>query len=269
MVKKLYKHEFLAYARVMTLVYGILLTISAAGRVIQIFENDSVSYTIVSVFSGITYGISVLVAFGFSFAMGIIRFYRNLFTGEGYLTFTLPVTPRQHIAVKAVTAVCVNIITIVMVLISACIITAGEMLKEIGIALRYILKELYRLAGGQMVVIGLEFLLLLLVASFTGIMLYYTFIAIGQLFKKNRILAAVGAYFAYYILTQIVSTVLTIMFSLLSVSGALDQLGLWIANHLADAIHIGIWSLIALEAIFAAVEFLVVKWIITKKLNLE
>jgi len=269
MVKKLFKHEFLFYARVMTLVYGILLTIAAASRVIQIFENDSVAYTIVIVFSGITYGISVLVAFGFSFVMGILRFYRNLFTGEGYLTFTLPVTPRQHIAVKAVTAVSMNIITVVMVLISFSIITAGEMLKEIGIALRYIMNELFRLAGGQIAVIGLEFVLLLLVAAFTGIMLYYTFIAIGQLFRKNRVLAAVGAYFVYYIITQIISTVLTIGFSALTLSGTVEQIGLWAAAHPYQTIHIVMWGLIVLEAIFAAVEFLVIKWVITKKLNLE
>ena len=40
MVKKLFKHEFLAYARVMSVVYIILLMIATAGRVIQFFEND-------------------------------------------------------------------------------------------------------------------------------------------------------------------------------------------------------------------------------------
>ena len=269
MVKKLYKHEFLFYARVMCIVYAILLTMAAANRIIQMFETDTVAYTIVSVFSGITYGVSVAACFGFSFVLGIIRFYRNLFTGEGYLTFTLPVTPRQHIAVKAVTAVCVDAITMLVVLISVCIVTAGEMLKEIFIAARYLLGKLYELVGSHMVTVGMEFLLLVLVAAFSSVMLYYTFISIGQLFKKNRIMAAVGAYFAYYILTQIVSAVLTIVFSLLAASGALDQLWLWVAGHFATAVHIGMWGLIVLTAIFTTVEFVVVKWIITKKLNLE
>ena len=37
MVKKLFKHEFLAYARVMSIIYIILLTIDASTRVIFVF----------------------------------------------------------------------------------------------------------------------------------------------------------------------------------------------------------------------------------------
>ena len=269
MVKKLYKHEFLYYARIMTIVYAILLTMAAANRIIQIFETDSIAYRIVSIFSGITYGVSVAAAFGFSFVLGILRFYRNLFTGEGYLTFTLPATPCQHIGVKVITAVSMNIISFVMILLSGCVITAGEMLKEIVIALRYLLGKLHILVGSHMVTVGLEFVLLMLVLSFTSVMLYYTFIAIGQLFKKNRVLASVGAYFAYYVLTQIVSAVITIIFSVLAETGALDELGLWIIDHIAATVHIGMWSAITLAAIFGLVEFLVIKWVITKKLNLE
>ena len=201
--------------------------------------------------------------------LGITRFYKNLFTGEGYLTFTLPATPHQHIVVKVITAVCVELISLVMILISVCIVTAGEMLKEIIIALRYLVGELYQVVGNHMVTVGLEFMLLTLIACFTSIMLYYTFISIGQLFKKNRILAAVGAYFVYYILTQIVSTVISIVFSILAANGVLDQVGLWVIDHVSAAVHIGMWSAIVLSAIFALVEYFVIKWVITKKLNLE
>lgn len=269
MVKKLFKHEYLAYARVMGIVYAIVLTMAAANRIIQIFEADTVIYKIISIFSGITYGVSIAAAFGFSFVLGILRFYRNLFTAEGYLSFTLPVTPRQHISVKVITAVSMNILTLIVVLLSGCIVTAGELLKEIFVAIDYLLKQLYPFVGSHMITVSLEFALLALVASFSGVLLYYTFIAIGQLFKKNRILAAVGAYFAYYVLTQVVSTVITIVFTILGETGAFEQVGLWIAEHIAATVHIGIWSGIVLTSLFAALEFFIVKRIITKKLNLE
>ena len=51
MVKKLFKHEFLAYMRILSVVYVILLTVAAATRIIQLFESDSIYYKIVSVFS--------------------------------------------------------------------------------------------------------------------------------------------------------------------------------------------------------------------------
>lgn len=132
MVKKLFKHEYLAYARVMSLIYIILLTIAAATRVIFIFESDTVAYDIVSTISVITYCVSVFAALGFSYVMGVVRFYKNLFTSEGYLSFTLPVTASQHIAVKLITAVSMNLLTWVMVLLSVCVVTAGELLARSG-----------------------------------------------------------------------------------------------------------------------------------------
>ena len=273
MVKKLFKHEFLAYARVMSVVYIILLTIATAGRVIQFFENDSIPYTIISTISGITYGFSVFAVFAFAFVMGIIRFYKNLFTSEGYLSFTLPVTASQHIVVKAVTAISVELVTLVVVLLSGCILAAGEMLVEIWKALRYILEKIFELAGAHTVIIGGELAILLLLELFAGIMLYYAFISIGQLFKKNRILAAVGAYFVYYIITQIVSTVLFISLSLIATTNFFGDFIFRLINqvtlHPYASIHFGIWLIVLLQAIFIWIEFLVVKKILTKKLNLE
>ena len=269
MVRKLFKHEFLAYARVMSLVYIILLTMATVGRVIQFFENDSIVYTIVSVIANITYSVSIFAAIAFCSVFTIVRFYKNLFTSEGYLSFTLPVTPSQHILVKSVTALSFDILTWIVILISGCIITAGEMLTEIFKALGYIFRKLYELASFQSILIGVEVLLLLLVLSVSGILLYYLFIAIGQLFKKNRILAAVGASFVYYILTQICSTIVLIVFSVFVSPEALEAFGQFVLSHPYTSIHVGMCSLIVLSGIFSVIYFLVTKVIITKKLNLE
>lgn len=269
MVKKLFKHEFLAYARVMSLVYIILLTIATAGRVIQFFENDSVIYAIISGIANITYTVSIFASTAFCLVFAIARFYKNLFTYEGYLSFTLPVTPTQHIVVKSLTALSFDIITLIMILISGCIITAGEVLTEIFKALGYIADKLYELASFHSILIGAEVLLLMLVLSLSGILLYYLFISIGQLFKKNRILAAVGAYFVYYIITQIISTVVLVVFSVVISPEAMEAFGQFVMNHPYTTIHVGLCGLIFLSGIFTVIYFLVTKRIITKKLNLE
>ena len=269
MVKKLFKHEFLAYARVMVVVYIILLTVATAGRIVQIFENDSVAYTIVSVFSGITYGVCVCATITFLFAFSIVRFYKNLFTHEGYLTFTLPVTSSQQIVVKTITTLSFDIITWTAILLSGCIFTAGELLTEIVKAFCYVLEQIFALAGMHTVIIGIELVGLLLLAYLSNILLYYTFISIGQLFKKNRILAAIGAYFVYYIFTQIISTVCSILFSLLAYTPIFEKFILLIARHPYASIHIALWCVILLSGIFAMICFFVIRRIITKKLNLE
>ena len=55
MVKKLFKHEFLAYIRVMGIVYLILLAMATAGRIIWLFESDTIAFGIIGTFSIITY----------------------------------------------------------------------------------------------------------------------------------------------------------------------------------------------------------------------
>ena len=42
MVKKLFKHEFLAWLRVLPIIYGITLIVAGMHRLLQVFENDSV-----------------------------------------------------------------------------------------------------------------------------------------------------------------------------------------------------------------------------------
>lgn len=269
MVKKLFKHEYFAYARVMPIVYIILLTIAAAGRIIQFFENDSVAYTIVSMMSFMTYGVSVFAALAFGVVFGVIRFYKNLFSSEGYLSFTLPVSATQHILVKAVTAVSVTLVTVMVVLLSGCIITAGEMLTEIWNVLIYILRELEALAGIHVALIGCEYAILILLVLFADIMMYYIYIAIGQLFKKNRILAAVGAYFVHYVLAQIASTVLSVIFSMLAMTDMWAEVGLWVSYHPYEAVHIALCGGILLYVVCVVAEFIVIRTIITKRLNLE
>ncbi len=269
MVKKLFKHEFLAYARVMSIVYIILLTVATANRIIQFFEADTVAYSIINVFSWITYFISVFMVFIFAFWMNIVRFYRNLFSGEGYLTFTLPVTTTQHILVKSVTALCVGVATVIVALITGCIVTAGELLVEIWKAIAFLMEEAFGNAGIQFVFIAIDVIVFLLVGSYTSILLYDMFISIGQLSKKNRILSAVGAYFVYYIARQILGTVIVITFSQLAMQGFIERLGIWIDKHPYAATHIGFWTAIILSGLFSFIEFVVIRKITTKKLNLE
>ena len=273
MVKKLFKHEFFALWRVMGIVYAILLTIATVGRFIQFFETASTSYAIVFRFSCITYGISVAAALGFAFVLGIVRFYKNLFSAEGYLTHTLPATPSQHIWVKAITAVTMQLVTILVVLLSGCIITAGDMLSELWKSAAYLLSKLFGVIGFHSVLLGFELLVFFVLMMFSTLMLCYTCISIGQLSKKNRILAAVGAYFVYYIASQVVSTILVVVISILSMSGALDGFFVWLVelsqHHPYILTHGTIWvcALLPLAAIW--VEFLIIRGIISRKLNLE
>lgn len=269
MVKKLFKHEFYSYLRIMSIIYIVLLSVSAFTRIIQFFESENTIFNIVNVFTLLTYIVSIITAIGFATVLSIVRFYKNLFTREGYLTFTLPVTTNQHLLVKSVTAVSIQALTFIFIIISVCIATAGDVLNEILNALKYIFGMLKPYSSVHLIAYMLEFILLLFAVSFMGVFLYYLFISIGQLFRKNRILAAFGAYFVYYIINQIISTIFVVLISIYGERIPMDKILAFAQNHQYLSVHIILLTPLTLTVIFTLVYFIFVRFIINKRLNLE
>lgn len=270
MVKKLFKHEFLSYVRAMGIVYGILLTMAAATRIISLFESDTNAYHIILSFSNLTYIVSAAATIGFAFVIGIVRFYKNMFSAEGYLTHTLPVTAGQHILVKSVTAVSMNWLSAIVALLSVFIALPYEQVEETLLDILYIFGQLLAVDSTQSFWFGLEYFVLLVLSSFSSVMLYYACISLGQLSKKNRILAAVGVYFLYYIISQIVSTIVTIILTALaSISVYLYDFLFWVGEHPTEVYHTVMWIIIFFQLVFAVAEYFVIRWVLTKKLNLE
>lgn len=269
MVKKLFKHEIISYLRIWLPTQAILLGIALLGRIIQLFESNTTAYDIVSGSSIFTYVIAIIAAVGLTVALGIIRFYKNLFTGEGYLTFTLPVTPSQHIIVKAVTAALFLISTIIVVLLSVCIMTAGDVLSEIIKAASYLLDLLKPAIGIHLPLYVIELIILLIIAFHAEFLYYYTCISIGQLFRKNRILAAVGVYFGFYIISQIIGTIFIVITSVWAVNLPMDKIAAFVEAHIIGLIHGAFGVMILFTLIFALIYFVVIKTIIKRRLNLE
>ena len=269
MVKKLFKHEYRAWLRLLPLIYGITLIISAMLRLLTVFENDSVYYDIV-LFSGIfMYVVAMLVTLATPTVFGILRFYKNLFTGEGYLSHTLPVTPAAHIWVKLLTALSFDLASGLVILLSGMIATSGELFSEICKAISYLVNNIPldiipHLSGWLA-----EGILLIFLSSLNIHLLYSLCICLGQMARKNRVLAAVGVYVGFYMVSQVLSTVITVVITVLGEAGALDKLLAWIEADPTTFIHLLLVGLCLLAALLDVVYYLICHRIICKKLNLE
>lgn len=270
MVKKLIKHEFYAYLRTLLPIQLIVLGIATLCRFIQLFENDELSYRIVFYSSVIALCIGVVVAVVMTMAYGITRFYKNLFTGEGYLSFTLPVTPTQHIFAKLIMLLIATFATIFAILLSVSVATAGDVFTEFIKAAVFLLKRfLHSRTAVHGVFIMVEIVALFLVAVISQYLLCYGCIAVGQLVNKNRVLAAFGAYFAYYLFTQLVGTIMvlasTVVIRYIDTSAIYN----YIITHPNVATHLFFGFFIALYSALSVIYFVVTKKIIEKRLNLE
>ena len=269
MVKKLYKHEFLAWLRVVPFFWVATLFTAGVNRIVQIFENDTLYYKILMTSSLIIYFIALFVTLAAPTVFSIVRFYKNFFTGEGYLTFTLPATKRQLLWVKISTAVCLSAASALACILSGCIVMAGEVLDEVWKAAIYLLQKLP--TDGVLHLSGwaLEFLVLILLGAVGSHLYYYTCICIGQTFRKNRVLAAVGVHFGFYVVSQVLGTVLTVALTILGEIGAWEPLSEFFISNPKLSIHLIFAVSILLYMLMCWVYWAVCHWVIRKKLNLE
>lgn len=270
MVKKLFRHEIAYYFRTFGLFLPIVLAVSVVTRVFLLFDNGNILNKIAIFSSSAMLFVSCMALTILASAVAVIRFYKNMYTAEGYLTFTLPVTNTQHILVKLLCALLCQATAVLTVIIAIVIASSGEPLSTLFGNLSLIVNELsVMLGGGNLVAFAIEGLLLLLLAAASNMLLFYTCITIGQLAKKNRILMAIGAYFIYYVASQVLSTVFTIVFTVISMTTLLDGIMQWVVMHFALATHLYFGILILFSAALSVAFFLITRGIMTKKLNLE
>lgn len=271
MVRKLIKHEFDAVGRSMFPMAVILLAMSFFTRIIQIFEVQSRTYNIVLGSAIVMLVIAMIVSLVMSVVISIKRFYTNMFTGEGYLTMTLPVTAVQHILTKLLVAFVSVAATVVAIIIAGSIATFGEVLVEIFKAIDYLADAYFKFFGGHGVAYILEALIALIVVVASQFLLYYACISVGQMAHKNRVLAAFGAYFGYYIITQIFGTILVILVSLQPqwLIDLMQSITDFAEYHPYAFVHYFIWCITLFYGALALAFFFISRYIITNKLNLE
>ncbi|MBR2987023.1 MAG: hypothetical protein IKC63_03290 [Clostridia bacterium] len=271
MVKKLFYYEFKSYLRALVPVNLILLAIAVMTRLLQLFETESISYYLLYGSSLSAYFITAFVAMLLTTITVIVRFYKNLFSAEGYLTFTLPVTSTQHILTKLVTGVCVGAITTVCLVLSGMILTAGELLVEIFKAIGYLFKQIFVAEMGWHIALYiLELLLVLILSAAYQNLVIYACIALGQRSSKNRIMMAIVCYFAYYMISETVSTVLTLIITTLADSlTVLEAIGKFFTNHPLASIHIFFLISIAVVTGLGILAFYIIKKTVDTRLNLE
>ena len=271
MVKKLIKNEFIYYLRTLGLALPIVLAMGIMTRIFALFRNGNVINEIAIFSSTAMFIIASIALIVLSTVISVVRFYKNMYSSEGYLTFTLPVTNHQHLLVKLCVAMvcqaaCFITVFLALGIASFEVVDGFNIFKLVGYLFDYLFSS-YGTANALFYII--EGIFILFFGSAFSFLLYYACITVGQTAKKNRILMAVGAYFIYYVATQVISTVLVMIVTLLGLSGSLDVIFEWIAEHPMEMLHIYMTVGAIVYAAFAVAGYFVTHSIMTKKLNLE
>jgi hypothetical protein len=223
MLGKLIKYEFKATAKIILLFYAALIVVAVINYFVMPWTDTGESLNSAIAF-GSTLGAAKTVLQGLlmvmyvlfsiatvmvSMVVIVIRFYK-LLGDEGYLMFTLPVTTSQHIISKLIVGVVWNLLSILIVGISAMIV--------IGRASVFgAIADLWRSTVAWGFSPGLWlFCIMLCVFLYvvSGILQFYTAISIGPHITKSRIGGSIIAYIIIYIAMQVVSTIGTMVMML-------------------------------------------------------
>ncbi len=264
---KLLKYEWKACARTCLPLYGVLILMSLISRILYVIpKNASLDFMLPAISSMLYMGV-MMAAFVVTAVILIQRFYKNLLGSEGYLMFTLPVTVSQHLFSK-------TIIAVVMIALSgiAAFLSIGIFADmSFGTLFIDMIKGVARSGG---LLFGLE-LFALAVLGIAGMALFvYMCMALGHLAGKHRLLMSV----VWYV---VLSTVLQVLLLLVMMGGGnvmpealADAIVRWLDSTMQtitpmDAAHLMLRCCCVFALIGDAVYFLVTRWILVHKLNLE
>lgn len=226
MLTKLLKNEVKATGRTFIPLYGALLILTVFTKLVlafgapDFFKDDIATNPVAEVILGVSFTLYTFLIVGLcvlTFVVIIQRFYKNLFTDEGYLMFSLPVKTWELVLSKLLVGLMWSAVCGMMIVISFFILSLGGFsMMELtqGINLAY--TDFYAEAGISLNIFIIEIILLTIVSTIASILMIYLSIAIGQLFNQHRIVAAFGAYILITVILQIIASVMMMFITLVN-----------------------------------------------------
>lgn len=265
MLTKLLKYEFKATARLFLPFYLVLLVFALVNRFIDFEQLVAIDAQV--------FGFGVLEMFGFlarllyfvlvvgiqvmTLLILLQRFYKSLLGDEGYLMFTLPVHPRQHIVSKLIAAAVWITASGLVTAFSIMIITARAEMWEV-------LQRAVSVFGSAFGVTGFfVFPGALLAVMASGILMIYAAVALGHISPRHKILVSL----AWYAALGFASTTLLFIF-LTRIRAPLQEITGVINDGMA--INLGIvWYVLLPAVVLGAIYFVLTNYILERRLNLE
>jgi len=256
MLGKLLKYEFKSTARILIPLYIISIIFSGVCRVFQMLSSKLNILTTPMVLLYVFYFVFMIAIIVVTFIITIQRFYKNLIGDEGYLMFTLPVEPHEHIITKALTAFTWSVSSVIVAAISIFILVFTPGLFDD-------IKELLAMIPKEMIPNIVYSIGIVIISVISGIFMIYTAISIGQLVTGHKMIGSVVAYFGMYMINQIIMSIILAIFGYFNRGIFTDESAI-----LGVISPILIISLIV-YIILCSAYFIVTNYIFKNKLNLE
>ena len=268
MLKKLIKYDLKYGAKIFIVIHALLWIAAIFGRVFFLdrIDFDAPAEQLVSVLV-LFFSAFVLLFSVVSLATALLiaaRFYKNLFTDEGYLTWTLPASPVQQLWAKILSGCIWNILDLILLYSAAYFMWISPNVQN---AYRMIAAEFTASLGMPLSKFFLLMVLLSIIGVGSNVLMLYASISIGQLFPAHRLLLSVIVYFIFYMIIYALSMGALIIFKLLpGIALSANKV-----NEAASMSNYLTWTFLislVLSAVMAVIQYVLTHLILTRKLNL-
>lgn len=275
MLKKLLKYDLKAAFKYWWMFALASFGISLIGGISILVLEDSENFPhAIIAFARIALIIVIMGIGAVSVAVSILnfaRFYKNFFTDEGYLTFTLPVSRAQLLNSKVIMSEAVISATMLMIFLDAIVIAVVGYYKEVFTATFWqaffgALNEIINAMGIYFFIYIFEaIVLMLLFIAMSNLIMFCCITVASIITKKAKLITAIGIYYAA---SGLFSTAVEIAYIF-----GLPSMSLWLSaipeTAVAPLVALILLVVILFAAMLCCVLYVLQYWMLDRKLNLS
>ena len=282
MLKKLLKYDFKAVLKVWWIIAVITLSIALIGAFsLRILNESNGTSLFINIFGGFLFIVSVITVATSGVAtcyLAAYRLYKNFYTDEGYLTFTLPVKRSTLLAAKTINSFVWVLISVVIMLIAGSFYaiispvptTPGSFFNPVVFEfIKAVLHDAHMIMGGWLVLYIVEAVFILLFAEFFSVNLIHFCITVGSIIaKKYKLIAGIAI---FYLVSNAISLAAQFL-NFVGVISMTDGFAYLIGENLTDAkvfIALLLFVLCMAFAVLSVVFYNLTESKIERKLNLQ
>lgn len=254
MLRKLLKYDLKWIYQVIIVFYILAMIFSILGRVLVSIENSVIFHVLGQISMGIA--ISMMISsFINCFMRSWVRFVRNLYADESYLTHTLPVSKKMIYASKVLSSIICTFTTVLVVIVCLFICYYSKDNLEILKSMLEIAATTYNTTVIKLLflvsfILFLEFVFLILIG--------YVGIILGHKKNHKKIVYSILYGFGLYIITQMITLGLILLLGLFN-SNIMNLI------YTTDMIDMGTIKLLLLIAIVIYIVYIFIYYMIGLK----
>ncbi len=215
MLGKLLKYEYRATFKLYLVLYAIVLALSGIVRLLTSFDmGHNVIISTLTIMFTVTVVLALAGLYFVTLIFVMFRFYKHLFSDEGYLTFTLPVTPFKIILSKIIVGMTWVIGCFAVLAGAVAIMLYGsETLDNIKIIWNMFGSSIFDMLFEGEILQVIYYIMNTVISVFSTVCFIYLAVAFGQvMMPRHKVAGSILSYLIISVATSIISAIFSILF---------------------------------------------------------